>query len=810
MKLKDTKIITIVLTLILTSTVLMATIPGTVAQTTMQVKSNTYLTVSPNPIGVDQTVNVMFWLDNTPPQFNSGFYYGWNYTLTITNPDGTAKTEGPFMSDPVGGCSYRFVPTMIGTYKFQAAFLGATLNITSGRFPHGVYDWQESQSRTIDLTVQTESIEAWPEVPLPTGYWSYPISAENRDWHILAGNWVTGRESPAYFTQAPDAPHILWTKELTFGGISGDYGWGVNWYTGLLYENKFSKRFIIGNRLYYNLWTGPGMFARNIPQGVVCVDMETGEEIWRNEDMTQMTAAQVLRFESGFQSGTTAYIWTDIGDDWQVYDAYTGTLLTTFENASGSISPTLGPNGEFLIYSLSGSQNTLRIWNSTKAIIPNDPRDTSATYKPWVTSIRDWSDGIQLDISVPDVPGSQSLQIRDYNAGVLVAQAVITGYGISPTFVHVGYDAITGQQLWVKNWTNVGWGAGGPTSAGLLTFTKASGEDSYAFFEKETMQWHVVDIHTGNEKWVTEPLNTFTDTDFSVYDWSGQIAYGKLIVDGYSGCVIAFDLETGDHLWTFSQGSSGMMTPYGSWPSFGGVTIADDKVYFGVTEHTPNSPMLRGYSLLCIDIESGELIWKMPSFFASITIAGGKLVGYNGYDNQIYCYGLGQSGISVTAPKVEIVQGQSIVIEGSVVDQSPGTKDTPAISDEDMGSWMEYMYMNKPIPTDAIGVEVTIDVVDSNGNYRNIGTVTSDISGMYSLVWEPDITGKYTIIATFAGSESYGSSFAETSIFVKEAPQPTAPPEATPGPMTDTYLTGSTIAILAGIAIAVFLILRKK
>ncbi len=118
--------------------------------------------------------------------------------------------------------------------------------------------------------------------------------------------------------------------------------------------------------------------------------------------------------------------------------------------------------------------------------------------------------------------------------------------------------------------------------------------------------------------------------------------------------------------------------------------------------------------------------------------------------------------------------------------------------------------MQKLIPADAKGVDVSLDVVDANGNFRNIGTATSDISGVYSYAWKPDIPGQYTLIATFAGSESYGSSFAQTAFYVEEAPQPTAAPEATPAPMTDTYLAGSTIAIIAAIGIAVFLLLRKK
>jgi hypothetical protein len=68
----------------------------------------------------------------------------------------------------------------------------------------------------------------------------------------------------------------------------------------------------------------------------------------------------------------------------------------------------------------------------------------------------------------------------------------------------------------------------------------------------------------------------------------------------------------------------------------------------------------------------------------------------------------------------------------------------------------------------------------------------------------------YSVIATFAGSESYASSFASTSFYVEEAPQPTAAPEATPAPMTDTYVLGTGIAVLAAVVILGLLILRKK
>ena len=412
------KLITIALILMITASALMISLPT--ASADQSIPSNTYLIVAPNPIGVNQPVAISFWLDNTPPQIATA-YFGWNYTISITKPDGTIKRLRDLIeSDAVGGGFYVFTPDKVGTYKIQASFLGSTISVTGGSLPRGVYILETSQSRVIDLIVQAEPVAAWPEVPLPTGYWSYPISAENRDWYQIAGNWI-GAGSPAYYTKAPDSAHVLWTKQLTFGGISGEAGWGINWYTGLLYENKFNPK-IISGRLFYNEWTGPGMFASGVPSGVICVDMATGQEIWQNDSMPQISAAQILRFDSGFQSGTTAYLWTVTGTSWQMYDAFTGRLLTTFQNASGSPGSLFGPNGEMLVYSLSGSTNVLTMWNSTKAVIPTAQREGAATYKPWTSQIRAWKDGLQLNVTVPDVPGSQSIQFTDYADGVIVAQ----------------------------------------------------------------------------------------------------------------------------------------------------------------------------------------------------------------------------------------------------------------------------------------------------------------------------------------------------------------------------------------------------
>ena len=127
-----------------------------------------------------------------------------------------------------------------------------------------------------------------------------------------------------------------------------------------------------------------------------------------------------------------------------------------------------------------------------------------------------------------------------------------------------------------------------------------------------------------------------------------------------------------------------------------------------------------------------------------------------------------------------------------------------------MGEWMEYVYMQKPRPSSVTGVPVSIDVIDSNGNFRNIGTATSNANGVFSFTWTPDIEGTYTVIATFAGSESYYPSHAESSFTAMAAvPTPSPIPVATLPP-TEMYFAASTVAIIIAIALATVLIVKKK
>lgn len=283
-------------------------------------------------------------------------------------------------------------------------------------------------------------------------------------------------------------------------------------------------------------------------------------------------------------------------------------------------------------------------------------------------------------------------------------------------------------------------------------------------------------------------------------------------------------------LWIYGNGGPGnstnseFYTPYGVYPILVGAT-ADGKLYLDTTEHSPNSPMWKGAKVRAINATSGEELWTLYGFGNNMyggntPVADGYLTFLNTYDMQIYSVGKGPSALTVSAPDVAAAFRQPVVIRGSVTDIAAGTKQNeqaarfpngvPAVSDASQTAWMEYVYQQKPKPTDTVGVPVTLNVIDSNGNFRSIGTATSDSSGMFTYTWTPDIPGLYTVVAIFAGSESYYPSSAESSFTVTEAAPTASPYPITTLPPTEMYLVASTVAIILAIAIATVLIIRKR
>ena len=826
-----------------------------------------FINVAPNPVGVGQRVSVAGWIDKVPPLAEGSYGIKWhNMKVTVTRPDGTTETLSMPDSDAVGGTWTWYTPTQVGTYKFVFNFPGQVAveenpyPYTPGFVPLGADylndTYLPSTSKECFLTVQSEPVEsAFPSNPLPTEYWSRPINSLNRDWYVLGGNWLglaatsfgatgmysnTGNFNP--YTTAPDSAHVLWTLPEAFGGqIGGEFGPDETslYTTGTAYETKFGAVVLYGI-LYFTAYPGAG----NNMGPLTAVDLRTGETLWAKQEPLPLRVGMVLKFNTGDQYGAHAYLFTapatigfimtpaNFAPKWSMYDAMTGQWILDIANASEGVL-VRGLSGEILSYTAGGGM--LSLWNISKCIELGSTKNNIYTvysaaeiWRPPQGATLDWNDGYEWSVpiatnisGVPIVPGlgvakvSDDVVLTTAEAGFFLGGA--PGGSQLGYRVDVGYSAKTGQLLW------------GPINRTLSPHTTdilTAGEGIFAEYTMQTMTWVAYDIKTGQKLWgPTQPTNS----SWAYYDFTAPsvLGYGNLYSWGLAGEVYCYDAKTGELKWSYNTGNSGIDSPFGSWP-LGTWSdhhiLADGKLYLRAGhDYTP--PVFKGANIYCLDATTGDLLWKSLSFDigSSPACADGYMVWFNGYDNQIYCYGKGPSAITVAAnPKVSVF-GSSVIVEGLVTDKSPGTQEyaqtarfpngVPAMADESMSAWMEYLYQQQPLPSNAKGVEVTIDAVDGNGNFRNIGTAVSDVSGAYSLMWTPDIPGKYTVIATFAGSNSYYASYAETTFGVDQAPEPTVAPTAPPASMAETYITGFGIAIIAAIAIVgvvLALLLRKR
>lgn len=385
-----------------------------------------------------------------------------------------------------------------------------------------------------------------------------------------------------------------------------------------------------------------------------------------------------------------------------------------------------------------------------------------------------------------------------------------------------------GQILWTKTYDS---------PAGNLTVLLAGFDPVNRVFvedlrEAQTFVGYSMD--TGAKLWTTQPQ---ADFDYYGSQASGSLAntfaYGRLYSSAYAGIVYCYDTATGNRLWTYGNGGAGNSTNSGfqvpgNFPTFVNA-IGNDVVYVVTSEHTVELPIFKGAMTRALNATTGAEIWTLSSYVTEFTTtsfaaADGYATWFNSYDNSIYTVGRGPSGLTVQAPQAAIDLGRSLVITGNIKDTSAGTQQKeqiarfpngiPLSSDASMTEWMAYVYQQKPLPNNFTGVKVTLDVIDGNGNYRNIGSATTDASGAYSYHWTPDIGGAYTVIATFHGTNGYWPSYAETSFAVDSAHPTAVPTQVLPtniATTTDllTYLAIGVIAIIIAIAIVGLLLLRK-
>jgi hypothetical protein len=637
-------------------------------------------------------------------------------------------------------------------------------------FTQASYYYEPTTSPVVTLHVQQDPIPYYQEAPLPTDYWQRPLYPNNRQWALIGGNWMRpgGNASAGYFNQystGPASSHILWDQPVNIGGMVGGQPVDIGGEASI--EAGFGGRQIISVLM--------GIAYIVLPDGIHAINASSGQTLWvKPGGLTgasygtsianaQLVPSPVLIQVSGGSATIPGFL--------VKYDPFTGATTLNTTGYSGTLD-------DPYVYSKIG--NYLVKWTT-------------------IGSSTNFTSRIIWNVTVPSAfsaPGT----IWDhygYNVGRTTPQAPSGTPGLTYC-----YDLDTGAVLWNKTL---------PFTPD--TFTTSGYGKMYVYGANATFEAY--NLKDGTLAWQSDQF----PWPFGAYfDYAHAVAYGNIYVGTYAG-LISVNASTGRVNWVFTGPSSGYETVYGNYSFWGGPVIADGKVYICNGEHSPTQPFQRGANLWCVDAYNGTGLWRVSQLFGgsgnSRQIADGKLFSTNDYDQTLYAFGKGPSSVDVSASP-SIVQGSpsTVLITGHILDQSPAQRGTPCVSEESMTAQMEYLHMQAVRPTNITGVPVTINVVDANGNYRQIGSVTSDSEGFFSYQWTPDISGMYTVIASFAGSESYGSSRSETAFFAT-TPPPTLTPTPQPVQSTaDLYfvpaIAGLFILIIVIGLVQVLIMLRRK
>ena len=821
-----------------------------------------YSVITPNPVGVGQEFTMVIFNPQLQYQAQDTNDLRYKYHVEVTKPDGTKETipsSGSLISDSTGTTYTSYTPNQIGNYTVNVVFeelYWRWSTAGAGQDYYGVTLLESS--RTYTVTVQQDPVypTAVTTYPLPTEYWSRPIEGQNNAWGAVSANWLNSAADRDYGSSdnrvqtqgtAPNSGHILWTKPTEDGGVVGGNSFdreGQVFNAGHQYQTRMQDTTIIMyGRMYYQepiTWSGGG-------GAWVCVDLKTGQEVWRNQTMSANPSfGFYVDYDDMNQHGiiNPGYIFSsNFGTAIHPRYGTTPTTLNIISVPSGTI--VAGPKGEQLRYIIQNEGTSanpswrLFEWNSSRVFA----YQTSGTFNASLAS------RIQVPSTAPNQPylptwdynvsvtgatllGSWSPSIRGvvYGDYLLGSNGTLPTSGTGSLYYH-NVEASTlfaislkpgeeGRLLWMKNFTMT-------FNDGSQNLFVRSGEGVFVFQHMPTLTWSGYDVHTGEKLWESQAQADLNP--FGYYSWVSlmnvygtSIYDGKLITTGYTGMVFCYDLRNGTLLWRQEAKTGGEIFEY--YTLFHGLT-ADGKVFIGTHEHSADTPLLKGAKVRVFDLDTGKEVWSMlgwanPSTFA---LGDGVLTYWSNYDHQVYAVSKGPSSTTVSIADDVVPFGDSVMIKGIVTDVSPGTQQSeqslrfpngvPAVSDESQSAWMEYVYMQKPRPLNVVGVNVTLSVLDSNGNYREIGTTTANSDGFYSYNWMPDINGKFTVYASFTGSESYWPSHATTAFNVDPA-APTPTPSPVPVQSTaDLYFVPAIAGLFVFVAIigaVIVLVLRKR
>lgn len=740
-----------------------------------------YVDAEPRKVATGQSIYIVGWV-NPPREVSYGIYHV-DYSFIITQPDGTTvkilkKPDSPATA------SFSYVCAQAGNYSVVLDFPGDV---------YPTFKFLPCTSPPTTFTAENDYVTPrYPEEPLPTGPWKYPINAEFQQWYQISGPWA---ESGATFdasqsqwnpaTKGPNSAHVIWAKgfEGSMGGLMGGVtpvGGDTKAFTGSM------PSFVAWQgKLWYatserNQTTSTSLTATAIQPVVVCVDQFTGQELWRKKLPGTGTVSLKLELQprEKIDPGQAESIGV-INNLWAI-----GSGLRLLSPTTGECSyynSTFTPSMYYDHYFYASSTNSTdgetfwTKWSTT---------DRAEVWK--IPTGREFRTGYFIDTTV-DPPR-------------LVELVVI--YGMWPLSTRV------------KSW-NLNTGAIMANGTDIPGFYATEGAPQRAVVGWGKIYYHcydraiwAVDTATGTLAWKSEP-QSFPWGGFNAYNMAR--GYNLVYANGWDGYQYAYNASTGKLVWkAFSADSLGetAMGAYGWW---GNTIVGDEKCYTATGQHTQPSPPARGDALYAVNALTGNQVWKLDNFqqAGGQSLASGVLTYGNAYDGRVYAFAQGPTETTITAVLTAVPEGSPVLLQGTVMDMSPGAPNTPAVSDDSQNQWMQYLYMNKPMPSNATGVVVHLEYIGADGSKNDLTHVTTDLLGHYEFLWTPPAQGAYKVIATMDSTNSYYASTAETAVGVGPAQVGPAAPEVAPD-NTPMYFGISTAIIVAAIAIVGLLILRKR
>ena len=770
--------------------------PGVTPSETIEVTA--YLSFRPNPVGLNQIFLVNFWV--TPP-VNEERYHK-DYIVTITKPSGEstqvkidsyqadATAWFEWIADEVGDWTLQF--DFQGTYFPAGSYLDGQIvpDGTPGSNVLASAYYEPASTGPQILTVQEDIVYSWPPSPIPTDYWTRPAHMENREWWPILGNFPAwgivggGSNWPADtskyianydfipYVQAPESSHIVWKRE---GGIAGIIGGSVGQYGTL--DSPGSPSVIYSGRCYQT-YAKPG-----VGNVAGCYDLRTGEIYYEIPIAEGGVTPNVISYARGTNvavpgaTETNSYSATlmELGrSTLKKIDPWTGEVTLNVPGMSptsigGGFDSNLGAfhNDPYVL----SSQNLGSLFNANYYLINWTTAGSTSNFTERIVS------NVSVGWSTPIWPGGvlgYTGNVYDFNANVNVwmvgVATAATGHYYG-TWMK-GFDLTTGQMLWNITFPETRYS----TSALIADHGKVAlvVENGYLM---------CFDARTGDFLWKSSPRMEYPWAQPSFGAYAIESAYGMIYWQTYAG-VYAFNWDDGTIAWQYKAPSVPFETPYGGYMSFNsGGWVADGKLYTVNSEHTTTWPYPRGWKVHCIDAFTGEGIWNLVGSGTPAAIADGYLVISSSADGYLYVVGKGMTETTVSAPETTVPKGTEVLIQGSVLDQSPAQLGTPCVSKDSMSTQMEYLHMQLPI--DGIwhnetitGVPVSLTAIAEDGTYIDIGTVTTDgYSGTFGKAWTPTAEGTYKIVAAFSPDESYGSSSATTWVNIGPAASASTPIE---------------------------------